>query len=516
MRFEEALKDHPNQPLVEFIVNGLRNGFDIGFQGQVSQQQRPNNKSARDNPEGVAKAIEKELERGHTAGPFDAPPFENCHISPLGAAPKPDGSCRLVLDLSQPQGESVNDHINKEHFPCSYMHFDKATELIARVGKGCYLSKIDIKHAYRILPVRPEDWHLLVYQWEGKYYTDVKLPFGGRSSASIFNAFADLVCWILTEKYKLLVVHYSDDFLLITKKDLPLARAHLRTLLQAFAYLDIPIAEDKLVGPVTHLTFLGIHIDTTDFTISIPEDKVAAIMSDMPKWGRRRTCTLTQLRSLNGKLNFFSKVIRPGRMFTRRLIKLTTTVSRPHHHITITKAAKSDLLWWCEFLKTANRSSFIPDPKFVYSTDLLLFTDASKYLGLGAVYGSKWIQSRWPPHLYGEDINFLELFTIMAAVLTWGQHWTRKRVVIVTDNKPITQVWASGTSQVVNIMTLIRKIYLFAATHHFSISFKHIFGQYNPAADALSRFQMQRFRTVMPGADTQPTDIPAAVWNWDE
>ena len=149
-----------------------------------------------------------------------SPPFPNCHISPLGAAPKPDGSCRLVLDLSQPTGQSINDYINKEDFPCKYTHFDAATELAYTMGRGCYLTKIDIKHAYRLLPVRPQDWPLLVYCWEGKYYVDVKLPFGGRSSASIFTAFADLVCWVLNQKFELLVIHYSDDFLMFT-------RAHL-------------------------------------------------------------------------------------------------------------------------------------------------------------------------------------------------------------------------------------------------------------------------------------------------
>ena len=83
---------------------------------------------------------------------------------------------------------------------------------------------------------------------------DTKLPFGGRSSASLFTSFADLVCWVLNEKFHLLIIHYSDDFLMFTRSDLITAWEHLSTLKQALQYLDIPVAEDKLVGPETPLS----------------------------------------------------------------------------------------------------------------------------------------------------------------------------------------------------------------------------------------------------------------------
>ena len=35
--FQELLKTHPDQTLVHYIIDGLRNGFDIGFTGQFSE-----------------------------------------------------------------------------------------------------------------------------------------------------------------------------------------------------------------------------------------------------------------------------------------------------------------------------------------------------------------------------------------------------------------------------------------------------------------------------------------------
>ena len=296
LSLELHLREHPDRSAVNFILEGLRSGFRIGFRGQLSDTSRPNNKSALENSRIVTNAVQKEVAREHTAGPFLSPPFPINHISPLGAVPKKDGTCRIVFDLSQPEGESINDFIFKEEYPCSYTHFDEATELTLLMGRGCFLSKIDIKHAYRLLPVHPRDWPLLVYRWQEHFYVDLKLPFGCRSSASIFTAFADLVCWILRHHYRLTVIHYSDDFLIVTGPDRALAQKHQDTFKEVFWRLWIPCADDKTVGPSTKLPFLGISISTTDFTLSIPEEKVN-ILQELPRWCTRKACTKRELSS---------------------------------------------------------------------------------------------------------------------------------------------------------------------------------------------------------------------------
>ena len=103
-------------------------------------------------------AINKELCRGHTSGPFVQPPLTPFHCSPIGAVVKKDSSCRLIMDLSQPRGYAINEGILKEDFAVQYTHFDVATDMVNAQGSGCYMSKVDIKHTFRLLPVRPCDW----------------------------------------------------------------------------------------------------------------------------------------------------------------------------------------------------------------------------------------------------------------------------------------------------------------------------------------------------------------------
>ena len=95
--------------------------------------------------------------------------------------------------------------------------------------------------------------------------------------------------------------------------------------------------------------------------------------------------------------------------------------------------------------------------------------------------------------------------------MTWGHKWKGSRIVFTTDNKPITKVWEKGASPSIPLMSLIRPMYLFAAKSGFSISFKHIFGAYNPVADAISRFQMERFFGLRPDANKNPTALPPEI-----
>ena len=86
--FSLLLCSHPNRILVQYVLQGLKYGFDIGFKG-VSHITRPKNLlSATENEVELDNAILKEVTRGHTSGPFINPPFNNLHCSPIGAVVK--------------------------------------------------------------------------------------------------------------------------------------------------------------------------------------------------------------------------------------------------------------------------------------------------------------------------------------------------------------------------------------------------------------------------------------------
>ena len=93
----------------------------------------------------------------------------------------------------------MNDAISRDLCSLSYISVDDAAKAVTRVGRGALLAKVDIKNAYRIVEVHPEDRLLLGMQFEGLLYIDSVLPFGLRSAPKIFTAIADALEWIVSK-----------------------------------------------------------------------------------------------------------------------------------------------------------------------------------------------------------------------------------------------------------------------------------------------------------------------------
>eukprot|EP00731_Ephydatia_muelleri_P032824 Em0024g368a len=79
-------------------------------------------------------------------------------------------------------GISINDYIDKEDFPIHYVTVDDAVAMVTEYGKECIKAKIDLKAAFRMVPIVAEEWDLLGFHWKGKYYVDTCLPFSLRRS----------------------------------------------------------------------------------------------------------------------------------------------------------------------------------------------------------------------------------------------------------------------------------------------------------------------------------------------
>ena len=72
------------------------------------------------------------------------------------------------MDLSHPTGHSVNDGIPKDLCGLTYITIDTAIKHILTTGLGTLLAKVDIKNAFRLLPVHPADHHMLAMKWNNQ------------------------------------------------------------------------------------------------------------------------------------------------------------------------------------------------------------------------------------------------------------------------------------------------------------------------------------------------------------
>jgi hypothetical protein len=61
--------------------------------------------------------------------------------------------------------------------------------------------------------------------------------------------------------------------------------------------LFLAIADEKLLGPVHVLTFLGLEIDTDEMMVRIPQSKMNALVAELKKFSKENKITLKDLQS---------------------------------------------------------------------------------------------------------------------------------------------------------------------------------------------------------------------------
>ena len=494
--WETLLASHPDKSFVSFLVRGLRHGFRIGCRGrEVDLRSSSSNMSAAElNSEVVDRYIEGEVSckrlvevQSHCAG--------SVHVSKLGVIPKKHqpGKWRMIVDLSSPSGASVNDFVDPSLCSLKYASVDDAAEFVAKVGRGALLAKLDIKSAYRNIPVHPGDRHLLGIRWRDRTYVDSCLPFGLRSAPKIFNATADALEWMIARQGCVeFIIHYLDDFL----------------------FGGSPSSDScaNSLGATTLIEFLGFLIDTRAMEIRLPQEKLRRIKSMLHTWKRRRSCTKRELLSMIGTLQHASTVVKPGRTFLRRMIDLSKRKVHLDSHLRLNTDFRADLQWWATFIDSWNGVSVLSS-LCRRPIDAKLVSDASGSWGCGAYFGSRWFSLSWSHCTAWMDthISVKELLPIVIACATWGPEMAERHIRAVCDNAAVVVMINKRTSSNSAAMHLLRCLYFICSRFNITLTSEHVAGTLNRAADALSRDNVEGFLREVPYASSTPSVLSPSL-----
>ncbi|KAK6168530.1 hypothetical protein SNE40_021042 [Patella caerulea] len=393
--------------------------------------------------------------------------------------------------------------------------------MIATLGKGALLGKMDIKSAFRLLPIFPGDFDLLGIYFRGFYFIDKCLPMGCSLSCALFEKFSSFLQWVLVVESGLQSVdHYLDDFLFAGPSNL----SDCQTLMSYFAdickSLGVPLAQEKTVGPTTHLTFLGLEIDTSTLEVKIPDDKLTKLSAQLLDILSKRNVKLADLEAVTGLMSFCARAVPCSRAFLRRFYDVIAAFKRknPKHFYTIriTRTLREDFRIWQLFLKNFNGISYISQQKWLSNNKLQLFTDSSgnKELGCGAYFNGRWIQFSWPPNWANKDLirdmTFLELIPVVLAFLTWKKYLKQNCVILNIDNSALVSIINKQSSKSPRVMHFLRPLVLELLINNIQVKAKYIESSKNNIADSLSRFQEQRFRELVPMARKFPDPIPVS------
>ena len=481
--------------------------------------------------------VKRFVEKGFLLGPFSRKdlPFQYLRISPMFVIEKKTrGKWRMIVNLSAPDGDSVNDS-RELQFTIKYESIKVAIQRLRELRRAnekrlILLSKEDIETYYHRLPVRPKDWWQMGIRWfdvnhplppkprnhadEEKIYIFRVLPMGAIASVELAHAISRAINFLFLHSDVLRdhsipakafsSVIYIDDFMLmVTKRYTDAARVRLRLLLQC---CGLPISPDPRKQIDATFTvdkeYLGIVIHAMNMTVSITADRRASLLQDIKRLLKRHFYLRKHYRSILGAISFVASCIPNGRTYMRRLWNALRYASNKRN-VQITKTVKQDLYWWNTTLRSWSGTSVIREPtRPPTPSEMIISGDAR-----GSKHGNpgRWCVVNLDAGQYAHGdfpaddlhINVLELLTSYGAALLWPNH---KYLHIFTDNTSAEASLSrnltydqSRTSPSPAFMTVLRELSSHEAIHDTIVVPERVSSKDNILADAGSRNEWQRF-----------------------
>lgn len=209
-------------------------------------------------------------------------------------------------------------------------------------------------------------------------------------------------------------------------------------------------AREKTSSWDTRSEMLGWNIDTVGMTISVPPAKLAQLSDMLAEWPvDRRYASITDLRSLLGKLLHLCDVVRPGKFFIRRILNQLGVGSlaqmangsegisfrrmQNHGTVTLTREFHDDLAFWGMIVEMSHKTAattILETPLFCYflqPPSRTLVSDASgdSMGGYCLETGLWWridfpddIRLRLRTHVCGRDDLSMNVFELLGMTIT--------------------------------------------------------------------------------------------------
>ena len=416
-------------------------------------------------------------------------PKESDIVSRIFNVPKPNGDCRMIIDLS-----TLNKSVVKSSFRMEDIKLIKTM-----VQKGDFLVSLDLKDAFHSIPLNVESRRLTCFDFNGKRYCFNVLAFGLTSSPRIFTRVLKPVISYLRLS-GLRITAYLDDILICSYsyskclEDLNKAKSLLVSL-----GFNINLMKSKLI-PSNSISHLGYIWNSIDMTISLPEDKLEKIkkLSDNCL---KYNCSLRSLAALLGLYvsagqGYLYAPLR-YRSFQIFLISKLKCYDNWDSIVKLSNEARHDILWWLN----VSLSDLKPNPISHPKPDVSLFTDAS-LVGWGAFLSSgEYISGTWNDQEKSEHINYLELKAVFLAVSYFSNVISNKNVLIRCDNISVVYyINKMGGTHSKKLCLLSVKTWKLFTDHSISCFASHISGINNKMADFLSRYSFNHEYHLCPKA----------------
>ena len=490
---DKLLNNYHDRQIIQFI----KYGWPIEAAHAAESGAVPANQTgARNSPAELHDYLSKEKSQASIIGPFRGNPFgRRARISPLDAIPKKDSDDkRVILNLSHPDGEAVNDAVSKSCYlgRATDLHFptiDDLANLILKWGVGVALFKVDLKKYYRQIHYDPGCIHLFGFRVGVSFYWDVTLSMGLRIACYITQRLSSAIIFVFNSNVDgAEAVNYIDDLAGVALWSK--AYSAFSYLVDLLSKLGLWESVPKRVPPDVVLVFLGIKADSVQLLLKLTDTRLLEIKNETGKWLEKSLTSKKDLQRLIGKLSFAAGTVRSGRLFFSRILSFMKVC--PKHGIRpIPSEVKRDILWWNTFMTEYDGVSLIHELGW-RDTDSVLSTDAC-LTGLGGRFGAEYFHCAVPPWLSWDDtvhINELECAAVVIAIKAWANKLGGLNIVMQCDNESTCHVINSGKAKNEYTQACLREITYLSGQYSFQIRMQHVPGEHNRISDYLSRWDL--------------------------
>ena len=452
----------------------------------------PNHRGANDHKVEVAQYLSTEISAGSAIGPFYSPPFSSgAAFSPLNTRDKKGSQeKRVIVNLSYPPGCGVNDFIDLEDYfgtpmDLRYPSVETLLQKVREKGRGCLLYKRDLKRCYRFIPVDYRDINYLGYTVDGHMFFDTSLPMGLSSSAYICQRTTNAIRYIANNKYELDTANYLDDMGGV-------AFAHLgwhdfNTLGTVLRLCGAEENETKKYPPNTHMDWVGVLIDTLEFSVAVTPEKLVSTAALLSEWQSKATATRRELQSLIGTLNFLASCVPFSRTFMTRLLDQLREVQRKSR-FTVSEWMLADVSWWALALQQFNGKSFCP-LQFWEAPDTTVACDATP-VACGGLSGDHYFHIKFPASVMATatHISAKEILAVVVTLKVFINTVQYKRLQVKCDNMATVMAINAGRTKDRFMNACLREIAYLAIMHDFDVKAVHVPTTLNTFPDLLSRW----------------------------
>ena len=238
--------------------------------------------------------------------------------------------------------------------------------------------------------------------------------------------------------------------------------------------------------------------------MSIPPEKIEAILQELRVWLGEVTIQLKELQKLLGRVFHATKCCIGARLFCNRLLDGLRAAYRSGY-TPITQEMKMDVFWLVAFLQQFNGVHFIRQPTIQQT----LYVDSCLTAG-GAAWGTAMFTALYPPSLVACQwhISQLEAFTLLLALRFWQSQLARQNIWIFCDNAATVAVMQSGRSVDPFLRACAREVWLLATLNDISLTTTHIAGVLNQTADTLSRAHLSHSAVLETRMQSKAVPLP--------